>query len=463
MATRQEVESALEAAEAAGDMETVMELAKYHADTFGSGASPEPDEYDPENIQYDEYISAGDHALGAAQNLASVPVNLAANVSAGLMGIGTALNPFTDANAADTVRHWQDKLSYTPQSKGAQAQQQSIAKALAPVSELEQGLGNYALEKTGSPLLATGAHMLPELTATMLGGLGGSASKARAVRTAPDKLVKQRAKAKIGEEIQKVHNLETETGVPVRTQDIINRRELPVIGNAIDQFEGFNPVSKYKANKQTALRQQKMKNLEADLDVNAMTSIERIMDGTPFQSADAVHGLLNSDAYKTVYNRIKDDPIKVKHARSNVLQTALKDIDPKNLGGKARAIRDTIKSKKGMFTEEQFKAADSLARVMFNTRRTAKEGFTAQEALIPLLTILAPVTGGTGLGLGVAFESKAFRNAIIKLGMKKKITADTKELIDATAEAQRIADKIGHKRTATGSALGAQTGTGDNE
>ena len=132
--------------------------------------------------------------LGSTENIASLVSGAISEPIAGYAGLIQSANPWADEGAgARAVEGVRDTLTYQPQTKVGQRQQQGIAEALAPIGEglsaAENFLGEETLEATGSPALAAIAHTLPTAALEILGVKG--ARKATAVTGASDRLIKK--------------------------------------------------------------------------------------------------------------------------------------------------------------------------------------------------------------------------------------------------------------------------------
>ena len=131
--------------------------------------------------------TAGEKALGVAENVAAIGSGVIAEPMAGIAGLAQTANPFADEGAgARAVEATREALTYKPRTETGQEQQQAIGEALAPIGEAVQGfsefLGDNTLELTGSPKLATLAHTAPIAAMEVLGikGLNSSTLKGAA-------------------------------------------------------------------------------------------------------------------------------------------------------------------------------------------------------------------------------------------------------------------------------------------
>ncbi len=144
-------------------------------DEFIDLDQPEPPT--PDEIPWYEHIP------GAVETGLTFLTGAAGEVVGGLAGIGGAILPGEAGQGADVAASVSDALTYEAGTDAGQAQMQGIGDALAPVAEgigaVESGLGEAALDLTGSPAVATAAHMIPTAAMELLGlGLLKKTSKA---------------------------------------------------------------------------------------------------------------------------------------------------------------------------------------------------------------------------------------------------------------------------------------------
>lgn len=117
---------------------------------------------------YDPSIT--DRVIGGIEGAATMASGMASSAVGGLVGMATAANPFSpEGYGAEVSQKIQEAGTYQPRSETGKAGLQSLANAFEPVEEFKQSLGDETLEATGSSLLATGAHMLPDATMSVFG------------------------------------------------------------------------------------------------------------------------------------------------------------------------------------------------------------------------------------------------------------------------------------------------------
>lgn len=140
--------------------------------------------------------SLGEQVVGGLETAATIASGAVAEPLAGIAGIAQSINPFADEGAGSgAVKATQEALTYQPRTGAGQESLQTTGEALRPVGDffqdLESGLGDYALEKTGSPAFAAAATAAPTALLELLGaGIGGRATKqaAKGVESAQDTL-----------------------------------------------------------------------------------------------------------------------------------------------------------------------------------------------------------------------------------------------------------------------------------
>lgn len=128
------------------------------------------------------------HQTGQAENVAQLITGGLAEIPAGLSGIAGLVSGGLEKGARN-VERTRERLTYQPRSQAAKAQQASIAKLVAPVTEnIERGrqkAGEWVLDRTGSPAAATAVSVLPEALLALSGApaakqtLSGVANVAR--------------------------------------------------------------------------------------------------------------------------------------------------------------------------------------------------------------------------------------------------------------------------------------------
>ena len=153
--------------------------------------------------------SFGEQALGVAENVGSIVSGAIADPLAGIAGIAQSINPFADEGAgARAVEATKEALTYQPRTEVGQQQQQAIGETLAPVGEVlssaETGLGEAALDLTGSPFIASIAHSLPTAALEVLGFKGSKALTK--TPSAPTKKAIQKAVVESAPEVGAIKN-----------------------------------------------------------------------------------------------------------------------------------------------------------------------------------------------------------------------------------------------------------------
>lgn len=116
----------------------------------------------------------GEIIAGGIEGAATIGSSLLAEPIAGIAGLSTALNPFQEEGAGGArVQQVRDALTYKPKLEGAKQALANVGEAIQPLSAAMSGqekrLGDYVMEKTGSPELASIAHTLPSAILEMLG------------------------------------------------------------------------------------------------------------------------------------------------------------------------------------------------------------------------------------------------------------------------------------------------------
>ncbi|MHA7230562.1 hypothetical protein ACVT98_16825 [Vibrio campbellii] len=108
--------------------------------------------------------------------------NTTVDIVAGLGGV-IELATGDVSSSADLIESIQTNYSYIPRTDGAR----KIGKAISPYVDMYdqtmKGLGDAALEHTGSPFIATLVYKAPEITTTLIGGkaLKNSLSKKNSI------------------------------------------------------------------------------------------------------------------------------------------------------------------------------------------------------------------------------------------------------------------------------------------
>ena len=115
-------------------------------------------------------LSFAEPALAMGSSMIAEPVS-------GLAGL--AALPFGADKAARVVEGVRDDLTYAPRSDEGKRGMEVLADTMAPVGEamqaVESGMGDYVMDKTGSPALAAAAYSVPTAIGSVLGLKGGKA------------------------------------------------------------------------------------------------------------------------------------------------------------------------------------------------------------------------------------------------------------------------------------------------
>jgi len=120
-------------------------------------------------------VQEGDvHGIGKTEAIATIASGAIAEPIAGLAGIVQAVNPFAEEGAgAQAVEDVRSALTYKPRSEFAKDDLGDISEVVEPAakifSDLENTLGDFALEQTGSPALAAAAKTSPTAILEILG------------------------------------------------------------------------------------------------------------------------------------------------------------------------------------------------------------------------------------------------------------------------------------------------------
>jgi len=112
--------------------------------------------------------------VGGLETAGTIGSAIIAEPLSGLAGIAGSVLPGKAGQGGRWVEGVQNALTYQPRSDEGQANMQGISDSIVGrfgegFQEAEQNLGNYVLDKTGSPLLATAAHSLPTAAMEALG------------------------------------------------------------------------------------------------------------------------------------------------------------------------------------------------------------------------------------------------------------------------------------------------------
>jgi hypothetical protein len=241
--------------------------------------------------------SFGDQVKGGLEAALSLGSSLVAEPLAGLAGLGASLNPFNEAGAgAKRVSEVRNSLTYEPKLAGAKAALSRVGEALEPAADFikqrEKNLGDYTLDKTGSPALAAIATTLP----TALGELLGVASL-RGGTSAVGK-VKRISEAIPDERVSSILSAAKKNDVPVLTTDLFPPTSF--IGRTTQSIsEKLGPLGSGSARaSQQRARIEAVSAFADEIDIN-----------TPF--ADSLVDSLNAKTAKTLERAgiIRDEAI----------------------------------------------------------------------------------------------------------------------------------------------------------
>ena len=190
MPTREQLESALRNADAAGDTNAARAL----ANALRAGQYDQPQQQVEQQPQDNRgmWDKAKDFAAGVNDNFNTINESAATMLSgaaaeplAGLAGIGAAIIP-GGRTGGEMVDHVRDTLTYRPRSENSRQALGNMADALSPVTEAMQGVeqasGNMGYEAAGPVGGAIGAT-LPTAAMEAL-GIGAMRRGARGVETA---------------------------------------------------------------------------------------------------------------------------------------------------------------------------------------------------------------------------------------------------------------------------------------
>jgi hypothetical protein len=170
MPTREQLETALRNADAAGDVEAAKVLASA---LRSAGAQQTPSLPAQNQAQRRAGTDIDEAILTMASGAIAEPL-------AGLAGIVQSINPFEDEGAgARAVEATREALTFQPRTAEGQQRLEGIAETVAPATEAfaatEDTLGDFAFDLTGSPAIAAAAKSTPTALMELLGlrALGG--------------------------------------------------------------------------------------------------------------------------------------------------------------------------------------------------------------------------------------------------------------------------------------------------
>ncbi len=115
--------------------------------------------------------------IGGEEALGTIASGIIAEPVAGIAGIIQAINPLAEPGAgARAVESTREALTIAPSNEQAQQSLENISNIAEPAIEaftdVEQGLGDFAFELTGSPTIAAGAKTIPTAILEALGLTG---------------------------------------------------------------------------------------------------------------------------------------------------------------------------------------------------------------------------------------------------------------------------------------------------
>lgn len=192
MATREEIYTAIRNADKAGDSAAVRTLGNYlktmPADTPAPTVTPKAPIQPEAPIEAPNAVTdvGGGILKGAGDVTASLGSSIVASPVAGLAGIAQGVKNFvsndgTNMSAADRVKQVQGALTYEPRSDVGK---EAVANIQAPVqwaADKADAAGQFAADKTGSPLVGTAVTTAlqgaPALLAPEVRGAVGSVAR----------------------------------------------------------------------------------------------------------------------------------------------------------------------------------------------------------------------------------------------------------------------------------------------
>ncbi len=240
----------------------------------------------PVEVQPEQETSFGEQVLGGLEAATALGSSIVAEPLAGLTGLGASLNPFNDDGAgARRVKETREALTYKPKLEGAQAAISTIGETIQPAAELlqqtEKKLGDYTMEKTGSPLLASAATTLPTALGELLGvaGLRGGSRVANKIdsikKSIPD------------EKVSSILSSAKQNDIPVLTTDLFPPESF--VGRTVQSLsEKLGPLGSG-----TARSSQQRARIEA-----VSSFADNVDIDTPF--ADSLVKSLNAKTAKTL-------------------------------------------------------------------------------------------------------------------------------------------------------------------
>lgn len=205
MATLEQLEQALIAADAAGNEQDARVLAQAVAD-----ARRQAPQAKPTREQY--RTSLRDKIIGGAEVAATMGSAIAAEPAAGWAGIGAMLPG--GRTPTEAIQDTRQAMTYQPRTETGQRYMGNVAEAIQPLAEAVQGAEEATGEigyRVGGPVGGAAGQLVPTLAAEAIGlGLGRGAGRVgRTLRAQPD------------DAAQKLLKASDEFDVPVMTTDAI--------------------------------------------------------------------------------------------------------------------------------------------------------------------------------------------------------------------------------------------------
>lgn len=348
----------------------------------------------PQGFVVDEKeVGIGEKIAGGLEAAATMGSSIIAEPIAGLAGLATAMNPFAEEGAgARRVEQVREALTYSPELPGAKAALSKIGGAIQPVAETlsdyEKTLGNYVLEKTGSPELAAIAHTLPAATLEMLGV--AALGKGKSVKNIAD--IEQAKKAAVGA----VKEAEDLTGIRQMTTDVLPPDTR--MGKFMQQ-QGELIGGQQRAIQQ-AERVKAVDNLLANYDVTEAARFERNIVDSVKRSVDQAKSRM-ADLYD---KSTKQLDVLGNVDLGNTKKYAQKVIDRENLKGTLadKPLIDDMTRFIESPNDLSFETVKSVRSAVGNKLRAAKQG--------------APVQGSSDVGMlsqlykNISDDMKTFAN-----------------------------------------------------
>jgi len=132
------------------------------------------------------YKKALGAAMGAGEVALSGVTGMGTDIVSGLTNLAQVLTgDQTLDQAVGDLRSSQEQYTYQPKTPEGQQYAQFLAEKIGqPYEQMKQGMGETALERTGSPLHATATHMMPDVALTLSTlGLGNLLTRGGRLKT----------------------------------------------------------------------------------------------------------------------------------------------------------------------------------------------------------------------------------------------------------------------------------------